>query len=96
MDKMVAEWNAKMVYYLIFALIAVFIVYLWYRHLRSRRKKSCAYCGRNLFKQSVFKDSVKGMPKTFCNRECANHFRESGPMPPDQQQIHRADELLRN
>ena len=94
MDKDIAEWNGKVVYYIIFAVIALVVVFLWVRFFRQQVRKSCDYCGRSLYKRPRFKDVVGGMPRTFCNRNCCNDYRENGPLPADERQVRRANELI--
>ncbi len=94
MDKAIAEWNGRVVYYLVFALIALIIAYLWFRFFRGRMRKECDYCGRRLYKRPQFKDAVKGMPHTFCNRTCAENYRANGPLPANERQVLRANEII--
>ena len=94
MDKAIAEWNGRVVYYLVFALLAVIVGYLWVRYFRRRYRLACTYCGRRLHKRSKFKDVVEGMPRTFCNRKCCEDYREKGPLPVEERQVLRANELI--
>ena len=95
MDKHITELNGKIFYYSVWVILAVIIVYLFFRYYRKLARLRCANCGKPLAGARKYRDVVNGMPTTFCGSKCANEYRErGGPVPASQQQVMRAEEAI--
>lgn len=94
MDKYVAEWNGRVIYYSIFAVLALLIIYLFFRYLKKQRTLECTYCGRKLHGRPRYKDTIEGRMKVFCDGKCHQDHRANGPMSGSERQVRRAEETI--